>query len=88
MWGLTVYPFPNVNGAADEIGVWINDFMPPFILDVIALYTGIKGNPCQLKGDLVMYKRIDRWAGWSSIQLMTCRLFNTKPLPELLLTYC
>ena len=47
MWGETAYPFQNVNGAAIAIGVWINNFIPSFKVDVIVLYAGIKGNPCQ-----------------------------------------
>ena len=29
-----------------------------------------------------------RWAGSALIQVMACRLFGAKPLPELMLVYC
>ena len=29
-----------------------------------------------------------QWSGPASVQIMTCRLFGAKPLPEPMLTYC
>ena len=29
-----------------------------------------------------------QWTGWALVQIMACRLFGTKPLPEPMMTYC
>ena len=53
MWDEITYPFPNFNGATDEVNEWISDFVPHFIMDV---HARIEVNPCYLTGPQVSVK--------------------------------
>ena len=36
VWREITYPFPNFNGATVEVWEWISNFIPHFIMDMIA----------------------------------------------------
>ena len=46
VWDEITYPFPNFNGATVEVWVWISNFIPHIIMDVITTHAGIKVKPC------------------------------------------
>ena len=48
-WDEITYPFPSLNGAAVEVWKWISNFIPCFIMDVIAYPCYIYVNPCLIK---------------------------------------
>ena len=60
--------------------LWI---MKAINIDMTALYVLILPSPSPL---CAAYMR--QWTGWALVQIMACRLFGAKPLPEPMLIYC
>ena len=54
VWDGIIYPFPNFNGTTVEVWEWISNFIPHFIMDIIAY-------PCW---DLKL-NHVSKMASWS-----------------------
>ena len=92
------YSFPNFNGAIVEVWEWISTFITHFTGYVITdpcwnwsqslLMKGIPlwglGVFLLLLTHLPLYiaAKMRRWIGSTLIQVMACRIFGAKPLPE------